>query len=135
MNTKKLLIVLIAVGLIGFVTTFYFRPFYETYEIREIEMRLEVAKKLGFNTNTDMLNFGANSPGNTAKRFMDISFPKETQVIIEFEGDLAKWVSANNNSFILEPNKEKHIEFLANIPKNADNGNYTGKVKFYFKRI
>lgn len=135
MKAKKLLIILITIALIGFVTTFYFHMFYKNYEVREIGMKLEVAQKLGLNTDTDMLNFGANFPGNTCKRFMDISFPKRTRVFIGFEGDFAEWVSVDDNRFILEPNENKHLAFLTQIPKDALEGNYTGKAVFYFKRV
>jgi hypothetical protein len=66
---------------------------------------------------------------------MDISFPKETKVIIGFEGQLAEWVSVDFNRFVLDANENKHLAFTANIPKDAILGNYSGKVKFYFKRI
>jgi hypothetical protein len=120
--------------LIGFTGTFFVHSFYNYYEVREVDMVLEVAPKLGFNTETDKLNFGSNFPGNTCKKFMNISFPKETKVIIDFEGDFADWVTVNEDNFILEPNESKALEFLAKIPKDADLGIYAGKVKFYFKR-
>ncbi|MBW2980528.1 hypothetical protein KY360_03865 [Candidatus Woesearchaeota archaeon] len=135
MKTKNLLMILAITILIGFTTTFFIHTFYTYYEVREVGMALEVAPKLGFNTETDMLNFGANFPGNSCRKFMDISFPKKTRVVIGFEGQLADWVSVDYNDFILNPNESKNLAFTANIPKNAPEGNYAGMVKFYFKRI
>ena len=66
---------------------------------------------------------------------MDISFPEEAEVVIKFEGQLAHWVSVDDNNFILDADENKHLSFLTSIPSDADEGNYTGKVKFYFKRI
>ena len=121
--------------LIGFTATFSIYTFYNYYEVREIDMVLEVAPKLGFNTETDKLNFGANFPGNSCRRFMDISFPKKTRVVIGFKGQFADWVSVDDNGFMLDPDEIKHLSFTANIPQNASEGNYTGKARFYFKRI
>jgi hypothetical protein len=120
--------------LIGFTGTFFVHSFYNYYEVRELDMVLEVAPKLGFNTETDKLNFGSNFPGNTCKKFMNVSFPKEAKVVIDFEGDLADWVTVNEKQFTLKPDEVKNLEFLASIPKDIDLGIYTGKVKFYFKR-
>lgn len=135
MKIKKLLLILFATVLISSAATFNIHSLYRYYEVREIDMALEVAPKLGMNTDTDMLNFGANYPGNSCKRFVDISFPEEAEVVIKFEGQLAHWVSVDDNNFILDADENKHLSFLTSIPSDADEGNYTGKVKFYFKRI
>jgi hypothetical protein len=134
MKLVHVLAILAVTIMVGFTGTFFAHSFYNYYEVREIDMMLEVAPKLGFNTETDKLDFGSNFPGNTCKKFMNISFPKETKVIIDFEGDFADWVSANEDNFILNPDEVKNLEFLATIPKDAALGVYNGKVKFYFKR-
>jgi hypothetical protein len=134
MKTTKLLGILLIVALLGFTATFSAYSFYNYYEVREMDMQVEVAEKLGFNTDTDMLNFGANYPGNSCKRFMDISFPKQTRVIVTFEGDFADWVDVDENDFILSPEETKKLSFTTLIPEGAEQGVYTGKAKFYFKR-
>ncbi|MBW2984266.1 hypothetical protein KY361_04075 [Candidatus Woesearchaeota archaeon] len=135
METKKLLMILAIMILIGFTTAFCAYTFYNYHEVRELDMVLEVAPKLGFNTETGKLNFGANFPGNSCRRFVDISFPKKTKVVIGFKGQLADWVSVDDNGFILNANESKHLAFTANIPQDVGEGNYTGKARFYFKRI
>ena len=65
MKIKKLLLILFATVLISSAATFNIHSLYRYYEVREIDMALEVAPKLGMNTDTDMLNFGANYPGNS----------------------------------------------------------------------
>ncbi len=135
MKTNTVLALLVMTLLVGFTITFFFHSFYTYYEVREVYMSLEVANKVGLNTDQEYLNFGANSPGNTCKRFMNISFPKRTTVIVGFEGPLGEWASVNEKEFILEKNETKNLEFLITIPKSAEYGNYSGNAKFFFKRI
>ena len=134
MKAKTCIILLVAIALCFSGAALIVYPYFTYYEVRETEMTLEVANKLGLNTDTDQLNFGVNFAGNENKRFMEISFPKKTRVLIKLRGDLAFWVVVSENNFLLEPDQTKRLTFTAFIPKDAQEGVYNGKAIFYFKR-
>jgi len=131
---KMIVAIVLAAILIGCTATLIFYSYYNYYEVREVEMVLEVAQKLGLNANKDKINFGANFPGNSCRRFMDLSFPRKAKVFIEFDGPLGEWVGVDDNGFVIEPGEIKHLTFMANIPSDAKEGAYSGVAKFYFKR-
>jgi len=105
------------------------------YEIREVEMMIEVAQKLGMNTDGGAINFGANFPGNQNKRFLEVSFPEKTKVEITLEGEMASWVELSVNNFVLEPDEIETVTFTAKIPEDADEGVYSGKAVLSFKKV
>ena len=131
---SRSIIILVAIALAFSGLTLILYPNLTNYEVRQVPMQIQVAEKLGFNTDPGDLNFGANFPGNTNKRFMEISFEKRTRVIIELEGDFAPWVQISDDDFILEADETKQLTFTAYIPEEAEEGDYTGTAIFYFKR-
>ena len=88
---------------------------------------------VGLNTDTDSLKFGVVSPAASVKRTIKVAYTKTAAVNIQMEGDLQSWVSINPAEFDIEPGRIKTVEFIAAIPVDALNGNYTGKVIFCYK--
>lgn len=49
--------------------------------------------------------------------------PAETETY-----SLARWITTNPKSFILEPKEQKFVDFIINIPENAEPGGHYGSV-------
>lgn len=131
-------ILLLVIALISITATILFYSFYVIEDVREFNMSLIVGDHAGFDVDTEKLAFGMVSPGgNSCTRFIDLSNKKDypLKIYINFYGDFADWVSVSNNYFILNPGEEKKLSFSASAPGDAAYGNYTGKVRFVFKRV
>ena len=99
------------------------------FSYKEVDMFVKVDNYAGFNVDTSALYFGTIAPGNSAFRFLDFGSVNKVRVIIIPFGKIKKWVSFSNN-FILEGNKS--VKVTVDIPKNAEFGEYKGKLKLYF---
>lgn len=86
----------------------------------------------GFNTDTDSLNFGKNSPGGTATRWFYISSEQTSNVTMVVEGTIMEFIYLDNSTFVLESNEQKKITAQLTIPLTTQPGNYTGIIKIYF---
>lgn len=114
-----LIIVLLSVLIFGFL-----------FSYKEVNMFVKVDEYAGFNVDTSALYFGTVSPGNSAFRFLDFNSVNKVKVIIIPFGKIKKWVSFSENNFVLQGNKSVRISI--NIPKNAEFGEHSGKLKLYF---
>ena len=138
MEKKNLFILLLIITLISITATILFYSFYIIADAREFNMTLIVGYHAGFDVNTERLAFGMVSPGgNSCTRFIDLSNKKDypLKIYINFEGDLADWISVSDNYFIINPGEEKKLSFSASAPKGSAYGNYSGTARFVFKRI
>ncbi len=88
---------------------------------------------VGLNTDTGSLKFGVVSPAASVKRNIKVAYTKAAAVNILMEGDLQPWVAINPAQFAIEPNRTITVEFIAGIPADAAEGNYTGKVIVCYK--
>lgn len=100
------------------------------FSSKEIDMFVKVDDYVGFNADTSALYFGTVAPGNNAFKFLDFSSVNKVRVIIVPFGKIKKWVSFSENNFVLQGNKSVRISI--NIPKNAEFGEHSGKLKLYF---
>jgi len=133
-KNRGIIIFVGAVILLSIIMSGYF--YYTIYEVREIPMILKVeGGVLGLNTDIDMINFGKLSAGDQGKRFMEISFEKKAQLVVKGEGELAEWVTISPNDAVLEPGKKERIEFIVEVPRDTREREYSGIIKFYFKRV
>lgn len=134
---KYLVFLVLCVAAILFCSlTIIFYSFYNIKEIKTIDMDLKVGDYVGINTDTDALHFGTINPGGFGTRSVLLSNNYDTtlKVKIKVYGDLAEFVSVQNN-FVLLKNETKKIPFIVSIPQEAVYGNYTGKAVFILKRI
>lgn len=88
---------------------------------------------VGLNTDTDSLKFGVVSPTASVKRIIKVAYTKPAAVNIQMDGDLQPWVAITPAEFDIEPNQTITVEFIASVPEDAADGNYTGKVIFCYK--
>ncbi|HIG92872.1 MAG: hypothetical protein QT02_C0002G0071 [archaeon GW2011_AR9] len=88
---------------------------------------------LGFNTNTDHLNFGAVSPNIMSSRKVEVQHDQDAHVTVSMDGDFETWVRINPAEFDLKAQETKEVYLEANVPRSAPDGNYSGQVIFCFK--
>ena len=114
------LIIVIVLAVVSIILSFRIR------QIRIIEMKLKVRDHIGFNVESESINFGMAIPGSTATRSLELNSGNETyRGVIFLIGNLAKWVEVSEKNFVFQG--EKSIGFNAKPPNDAQIGNYTGK--------
>lgn len=121
----------VIISVIITATTFHLFP---PYDVKELGMYLQVSDYTGFNVETSAVIFGTIPPGGTGKRDITVSNLAATpkQVVIKTEGELAEWVSVEENRFLIQVNESKTINVFVYVPENAEFGNYTGTLKMLF---
>lgn len=89
-------------------------------------------KIIGFNTDTKSLKFGHASPGVSVKRIIEADYSKETEVIVEMDGEFSSWTKITPSRFNLNAGEKKEVSFEVTIPNHAPVGEYQGKAVFCF---
>jgi len=133
MKVKLYNIILSVLALIS-IAAFGTVLFYQYYVIEEVYVYnadAVVANKMGINADNDAFHFGTIIPGNFGRRRVDIThnYDHDIKVNIIPLGDLKEWIVVDPNKFVLEKNHTKTVSLTLNVPKDAHEGNYTGKVK------
>jgi lipopolysaccharide export LptBFGC system permease protein LptF len=131
-NQLLVLIILIIIAVIGTTSAVY--SYYKIKGSVSMPMKLIVSEKLGFTTETEMLNFGEARPGDTAIRIIEIKNPNNMRVKVNFflHGQLAKWVQ--KEPIYLNNYEAKNITISAKIPENAEKGTYEGVLRVLFNK-
>jgi len=106
----------------------------ETFD--SVEMSIEVERNsrsvIGFNTDTDHLNFGKVSSASTVTRSIIVENSQESNVKVYFEGGFSQWVDVSEAEFTISPGEEHQVTFTVNVPEGAQIGTYNDKVIFCF---
>lgn len=132
---KKIILLLIIAAIISITLTSLFYSFYKVDYVREFDMSIVIGDHVGIDTSPDALSFGMVPPGgSSAKRNINIYNPKNypLKVNVNKYGEIKYWVSASPSTFIIKENEGKQVSFVVSPPSNAEYGNHTGKVRFYF---
>jgi hypothetical protein len=132
---RNILIALIILSLgvlIGTISyTVYKNNYYKNkvIEYRTIDAFVEVVKHgAGLNGDTDALRFGKSSPGSIGTRYIDINSSVNAIVDIYVNGDMAKFLSVDNNHMTVASGDDMHIPVYVIIPVGTQLGNYSGKI-------
>jgi len=130
MGKKDAIIILIAVALLAFTATIWAYSYLKIISVNQFEITLSIGDRIGFDLGSQEISFGTMLPGSTASRTIKIENNEEfpLKVIVKHFGDTNKFVSIDKNNFVMLPEESGELNFLAEIPKNAEHGNYTGKV-------
>ena len=102
-NSKLLLMVVCSAFVtIGLVLLFF--SFYAVFKVYDLKMSIVVGDRSGFNTDTDMVNFGRAVPGNSNSRVIVLSHDYKRPLLIHFEGsgNISAFVNMPDD-FYLEP--------------------------------
>ena len=137
MKILKFFILLIFAGIIS---TFLTSIFYNSYVVENIvtlDMMVKVNDHFGLNADGDALKFGMIMPGASGQRAITVnnSATYPLKVLISKSGYIADWVKVSENNFILDGDGNSTVIFEVSAPRNANYGNYTGKVNIVFKKI
>ncbi|MBW2968567.1 hypothetical protein KY314_00405 [Candidatus Woesearchaeota archaeon] len=134
MKTNKFILLIILIIIIFSGISMIFFSEYKIKGSISLPMKIQVAEKLGFTLETEILDFGKAMPGNIATRPAVITNPNNVAVYAHFcsHGDMENWVK--KQSIYLNKHESKNITISAKIPKNVEFGEYTGVLRIVFKR-
>ena len=83
---------------------------------------------IGLNGDKDALRYGRITAGNRGIRYLNISSNEKAIVSIYVSGEMADFISVENNSFVIEHNPGILVPINLNVPTGTPPGNYSGKV-------
>lgn len=126
--------ILAAVLVFGIV---YLAVSYQLLGHKRYEARLQVGEKLGFNVDTNAIDFGTGQPGNVLVRSVVItnSYIEPAQVSVVIDGPIEPLVSPLENNQIVQPGQIIVVDLEARIPEKPDQNEYHGTIHFYFFRL
>jgi hypothetical protein len=124
------------VSILSIISTCIIYTNFVAREIKVIPIELLVGKTIGFNTDTDILKFGTIPPGYQGARYINISnsesFPMKVKLSID--GEVTGWFRTDKNNFMLQEGGQENIKIIADVPKDALHGNYSGNLYVIFSR-
>ncbi|MBI2666007.1 hypothetical protein HYX13_00180 [Candidatus Woesearchaeota archaeon] len=88
---------------------------------------------LGFNADTDYLNFGVVSPGISIERKVRFQHSKNASITVTMGRDLDVWTTIIPSSFKSTAGRETEVSFEVVVPPGAPEGEYYGKASFCIK--
>jgi hypothetical protein len=121
---------------VGLLVIFVFLIFWQNSkpEIKEVELKLGVGNVVGFNVDTNALDFGIVHEGSSSERSFSISNDtnRQKKIKIVVVGEIAQIVQISENQFWLDPGKGKEIKIKATAPKGSFGKTYAGKIVIYY---
>jgi len=135
-KSNQLIVLMVCAALVAVGLVMLFFSLFAIYKAYEVDMTVFVSNASGFNTDTDMLNFGKAAPGNANSRMMVMSHDYKKPLLVSFRksGNISGFVDLPEE-FYLEPGLTKEVSINAIIPIEAQQGRYDGKLTVYFRRI
>lgn len=85
---------------------------------------------IGLNADRDSLKFGTVSALSRAKRVVYFNHSKQAKVEIIMKGDISPWITITPRKFFIPANEMQEISFVANVPGQVKDGDYSGEVYF-----
>jgi hypothetical protein len=136
MRTSVLILLLICFLLVGATGAALFYTNYILYDVKELPMAVKVSDHIGFNITTDVLQFGRiTSPGGSDRSIIVAnSYDQKLNVHISCFGDIGKWVTAKNATFVLEPGGQQNVMMSIDVPEGVELRDYTGTLRITFTR-
>lgn len=129
-NSKTLLYLLFFVCLVLIVIFFYYY-LTKPLEIRKVDVKYFVERKVGFDLNSTALTFGIIPPGGTSVRNLSLGniydFPIRADIFVD--KSLADLIRVKPSADV-GPRETEAVAFSLHIPENYTLGNYTGFVIF-----
>ncbi len=125
--------VVIILLLSGLAAVFYFS--YIIYSVEEAGITLKVGESVKKGPE-NRLDLGTMPPGSRAERILSLSHKhsKPLTVHISVYGELSDWTEIEKNDILVEPGESAESRMVFEMPADAEEGTYDGKIKMYFKR-
>ena len=122
------------------VSTFVVALIYSTSgvvaeETQPIFVKVVQGRTIGFNLETERVNFGKLRPGDTGERTIIINNNRSQQhrIKIGVSGEVDGWIFPSQSNFIMEPHTEQEVYLRMRVP-SVEPGNYTGTLHVYFTK-
>lgn len=129
MDNKKFWIILLTSVILAFIIAFIL--FWIFVDVHEYDMHLKVGSRTGINIDTDAIYFGTIKPGDgVTKKIMITNSGSARKVALKTTGELNQWIHYESSQEI-GANEKKDISLTVNVPKDADLGEYKGKLRVY----
>lgn len=114
---------------VGLVSVGY--TLYKIDQIVPFEAKLKVSERdVGVVVDTDSFNLGTVPLGGSTKRKLLIENTKDEprEMMVLVEGTIAQFINQPSQTYLLGPKEQKVIEIEAVVPRNAQLGEYIGKI-------
>jgi hypothetical protein len=127
-NSKVLIyfLIFVCIILMGIFCYYYLT---KPLEIRKIDVKYIVDRKVGFDLNSTAFTFGIVPPGGTAIRNLTIGnvreFPIRADIFVD--KNISDLLIAKQNATVA-PHESEVVSFALHIPENYTLGNYTSFV-------
>lgn len=121
---------LVSLIIISVVFFIYFSKTIIGYSVYLVDYN--VGDVAGFNLDTDGVHFGTVSKGVSINRFLTVSTNEDARVDIYFKG--IKYLGVDNSTFLLKKGEEKQVQIYLKIPRNVEEGYYSGKMVVVYRK-
>lgn len=132
-NKVNLLIIVIVIIILVFsIWTWFQRPI----EVKTMEVEFSVGSSAGVNIDTDKLYLGRVTPGSSSSRAVNIEnsydFPVKIKVFVT--KSIADYIFLNEE-FTIDSNNVTRVPIDLSVPQDIPYGNYTGELRFEFRKL
>lgn len=119
------------------MVTFYFVYASSIFDIRELGMDVYISSIPAFNLDDDALHFGKVPPGSVGRRNITIENDAVKKLVsLEAHGDIAEWVSASHNDFIVLAHEQREVTVILQVPEDAEVPDYrSGTLRIIFRNV
>jgi hypothetical protein len=136
--TKRFVAVLALVSALAVIVSAI--VFLRTNVITSYQMPMKVQivaqGRIGFDLNTEVVQFGKMRPGGENTRYFNVTNDKDVpvKVVLKASGEMAPWVVFTPPTRILQPHVSETITAACVPPRNTRDGNYTGTLQVFFMK-
>lgn len=107
---------------------------YTTYKLEQVipyKAKFGVSEKqVGLSTSTDQLDLGVAPRGGSGRRhvYVENTQAETKRFTFVVEGDIAKFVQVNPQSFVLKPREAKTVDIIGIAPPDSQIGTFEGTI-------
>ena len=141
LDRRTLLTVILLALSVGILIAagFWYIDTLSIYKIIEMNMDMYIGKIVGFNVDTDAVHFGIVPAGGTSIRKIVLKAgPYKSRVDFEYIGDISPFVYVSDNAVILQPNENRTVQIMAEVPEemNVSKVLYkNGTLRIIFRKV
>ena len=133
-KTRQFLVYMCILFVFALLVTIFSYYTFHPLTRQEIPIQLSVGDYVGINLDTDALYFGTLRPDSQVERpllFRADRYPISVQLIIEN----IPFVTAEESLFTLQKGESKAVRFFAQVDKDTEQKDYTGKLIVLTKKL
>ena len=136
LSRKKTVMLLIVAALLSIGAVLLFYSLYALYDLKTLDVYLEVGDKQGFDVDTVRVSFGRAMPGTWASRELIVSQDYTRPLLVSFrvDGNVSQFVHLPDPIWV-DGSEPRTVSISAYVPLNQTEGVYTGKLRVAFRRV